>query len=71
MALTVDNVFQRLDVNGDGVVTMEEFTEVCQTVNITTRQEAYMGTDQILRGVGLNQGVFLGATRGPNTKKWA
>ena len=30
----VDSVFNRLDQNGDGVVTIEEFIDCCQTVNI-------------------------------------
>ncbi len=30
----VQRIFRRLDLNGDGVVTIEEFIEVCQTVGI-------------------------------------
>ena len=33
MESQVDMVFERLDTNGDGVVTIEEFIENCQTVS--------------------------------------
>ena len=32
MEVDVDRIFTRLDTNDDGVVTIEEFIESCQTV---------------------------------------
>ena len=35
----VDGIFSRLDRNGDGVVTIEEFIEACQTVSKEAKKE--------------------------------
>ena len=38
----VDNVFTKMDMNGDGVVTKEEFMNYCSTTNNVMQSMGYL-----------------------------